>query len=147
MFRATRGGYQSALRVLYAALFPTILLLFACSREKPRIDPVAQSTGSLSAIATRTYGFESLLDWSPIYSSPTLALSNTRVEGLKSLSVSGGGWSSVISRALSKEEAPPSVVGFDLRIPLTQPNSGWFGTVELFIDAPSVGINNQPLGL
>jgi hypothetical protein len=65
---------------------------------------------------------------------------------LKSLAVSGGGWSSFISRALSKEEAGPDIVGFDLRIPTPQPNPSWYGTVELFVNIPSRGVHNQPLG-
>ena len=39
------------------------------------------------------------------------------------------------------------MVGFDLRIPSPQPNPGWFGTVQLFVEIPSQGINNLPVGL
>jgi len=132
----------------WASVILAAFALGGCSREKPGgTESVAQSSEALSVVMTRTYGFESLTDWSAIYSSPTLALSNTRTEGLKSLAVSGGGWSSFISRTLAKEEAAPTVVGFDLRIPTTQPNPTWYGTVELYVDIPSRGVNNQPLGL
>jgi uncharacterized protein YceK len=79
------------------------LVLGGCSREPKRTETLSTSGEALSTVMTRTYGFESLTDWFPYSSSPTLALSNTHTEGLKSLAVSGGGWSSVISRALSKE--------------------------------------------
>jgi hypothetical protein len=120
--------------------------LGGCSREPApsgKTEAVARTESALSTTATRTYGFESLTDWSAIYSTPTLALSTTHVEGTKSLADSGGGWSSFISRTLSKETSAPTIVGFDLRLPTSQPNPDWYGTVELYIDAPSVGINNQ----
>jgi hypothetical protein len=122
------------------------LVLGGCSRAPKRTEALSTSGEALSTVMTRTYGFESLTDWFPHASSPTLALSNTHTEGLKSLAVSGGGWSSVISRALSKEEAGPDLVGFDLQIPTPQPNPSWFGTIELFVDIPSRGVHNQPLG-
>jgi hypothetical protein len=125
----------------------TLLALGGCSRKDGKEDGgLSTSQEALSTVMTRTYGFESLTDWSAYSSSPTLALSNTRTEGLKSLAVSGGGWSSFISRALSKEEPGPDVVGFDLRIPTPQPNPSWYGTVELFVTIPSRGVHNQPLG-
>jgi RHS repeat-associated protein len=124
-----------------------VLCLAGCSRKEGReAGGLLTSRDALSTVMTRTYGFESLTDWAPYSSTPSLALSDTHTEGLKSLAVSGGGWSSIISRALSKEEAGPDVVGFDLRIPTFQPNPSWYGTVELFVDIPSRGVNNQPLG-
>jgi RHS repeat-associated protein len=130
------------------ALLLVGVVLAACSRKAPG---AAESTGTdrtaLSEAATRTYGFESLADWSAIWSSPSLTLSNVHVEGSKSVSVGGGGWSSFVGRKLSNEGNGPTVVGFHLRIPATQPNPSWFGTVQLFVDIPSRGINNQPLGL
>jgi len=133
-----------ALLWLAAAAAP--LLLAGCGRKPTSTEQLGVATAALSTTMTRTYGFESLSDWSAIYSSPTLALSNTHLEGSKSLAVSGGGWSSVVSRTLAKEESPPTIVGFDLMIPSPQPNPDWYGTITFFIDVPSVGINNQPLG-
>jgi hypothetical protein len=107
--------------------------IVGCGREpENRGEPsVARQAEALSTTATRTYGFESLTDWSAIYSTPTLALSTTHVEGTKSLADSGGGWSSFITRALSKETSAPTIVGFDVRLPTSQPNPDWYGTVEL----------------
>jgi len=138
---------RAVARVLGAVCASLALLIMGCSRNDSPGESVAQTQSALSTVMTRTYGFESLTDWSAIYSSPTLVLSNTRTEGLKSLAASGGGWSSFISRTLAKEEAAPTVVGFDLRIPTSQPNPTWYGTVELYVDIPSRGVNNQPLGL
>jgi hypothetical protein len=136
------GTSRAGLLIAQAAL------AFGCLPQQPEHrEELARARATISATATRTHGFESLEDWSPIYSSPLLALSNAHSEGLKSLAVSGGGWSSFISRKLSNEGPAPTVVGFDLLIPLAQPNPSWFGSVQLFVDIPSRGINSQPLGL
>jgi hypothetical protein len=120
-------------------------LLFGCSPDDPA-EPFASNGAPLSATTLRTYDFESLSDWSAVFSTPTLSLSSTRVQGSFSLSVAGGGWSSVRSRDLAKEDVAPAVVGFDLRIPSPQPNPGWFGTVLLFVSIPSQGIQEVQLG-
>lgn len=38
-------------------------------------------------------------------------------------------------------------VGFDLLLPTQQPNPWWYGTVALYLDAPSVGLYNRWIGL
>jgi hypothetical protein len=125
------------------------LAALGCSTDgptAPREEKVTKTSSNLSTITLRTYGFESLSDWSAVFSTPTLSLSSTRVQGSFSLSVAGGGFSSFRSRALVKEDPAPNFVGFDLRIPSPQPNPDWFGTVILFISIPSAGINEVPLG-
>jgi|SRR5687767_2920755 hypothetical protein len=134
-------------RLAGAALIGLALAALGCAQEKaPQpTEQVARNTEALSAITIGPYGFESLSDWSAVNSTPTLSLSTTRVEGLRSLSVAGGGWSSIQSRLLVKEDPSPTVVGFDLRIPSPQPNPNWFGLVQLFVSIPSRSINNLPL--
>ena len=124
-----------------------LLALGACSgRDAASSEAVGTQKQPLSATAVRTYGFESLQDWSPLWSSPTLVLSGTRSEGQASLSLSGGGWMQIQSRALSREDAAPSVVGYDVRVPPSPVNPSWYGTTELSVDAPSAGIWGQFVG-
>jgi len=52
----------------------------------------------------------------------------------------------VKSRALGKEDPAPSVVGYDIQVPSGPLNPWWYGTTELSVDAPSVGIYAQLLG-
>jgi hypothetical protein len=139
------GGWSKALRSA-AVVIAAAAVLPACTSESRPADESARTQEPLSATTLRTYGFESLSDWSAIFSTPTLSLSSTRVQGSWSLSVAGGGWASFRSRAIVKEDPAPTVVGFDLRIPSPQPNPSWFGTVILFVSIPSQGINEMPLG-
>ncbi|HWP08983.1 MAG TPA: hypothetical protein VNN72_24745, partial [Polyangiaceae bacterium] len=86
------GGIVWAVRCVWVGL--ALSTLGGCSREPApsgKAEAVARTESALSTTATRTYGFESLTDWSTIYSTPTLALSTTHVEGTKSLADSGGG--------------------------------------------------------
>jgi len=55
------------------------------------------SNQALSVLTIRTFGFESLQDWSPLSSSPTLLLSTTHSEGQSSLGLAGGGWTEIVN--------------------------------------------------
>ena len=109
-------------------------------------EAVGSAVQALSPTAARTYGFESLQDWTPLWSTPTLSLSGTHSEGQSSLALQGGGWMQVQSRALSKEESAPAVVGFDVRLPPSPVNQWWYGSVDLYVDAPSIGVWAQFVG-
>jgi hypothetical protein len=87
----------------YALCALAVLGIAGCS-EKRADENVGTVAQPLSATTQRTFGFESLEDWSPLWSSPTLSLSSVRSQGEKSLSLAGGGWMVVTSRALTKED-------------------------------------------
>jgi RHS repeat-associated protein len=124
-----------------------LLALAGCSgRDAASSEAVGTKRESLSSSSVRTYGFESLEDWSPLWSSPILALSSTHSEGQSSLGLRGGGWMQIQSRPLSREDAAPSVVGYDVRVPPNPVNPSWYGTTELSVDAPSAGIWGQFVG-
>lgn len=113
-------------------------------------EAVDQRQDALSSVATRTFGFESLTDWSKIWSNPTLALSSAHTQGASALSVRGGGWMSIVSRKLTRADIPeaaPSVVGFDVRIPEHPVNPWWYGSLELYVDSPSAGLWQQFVGV
>jgi hypothetical protein len=109
-------------------------------------ESLGNSSHALSVTATRTYGFESIQDWSPLWSSPQLLLSSLHTEGQSSLALHGGGWMQIQSRALAKEGPAPSVVGYDVRVPNNPSNPWWYGSTELSFDAPSAGIWGQFVG-
>lgn len=63
-----RGGKGWA--VGWSAITFVALWLGACAREpdpQTKAETIGRSADALSTIATRTYGFESLSDWSVIY--------------------------------------------------------------------------------
>ncbi len=128
-----------------AGLALAALAAVGCSPEPAR-ERIGSLEQPLSPIATRTFGFESLSDWSPLQSNPVLSLSPLHTEGAFSLELNGGGWMQVESRKLARESDAPSLVGYDIRIPAAPLNRWWHGTTALFLDAPSVGIFNQFVG-
>ncbi len=117
-----------------------------CSQSDVPREQVGKASQPLSVATTRVFGFESLQDWSPLWSTPVLSLSSTHSEGMASLALKGGGWMQVVNHPLKKEDPAPSVVGYDIRVPQNPVNQWWYGSTELSIDAPSVGIWGQYLG-
>jgi hypothetical protein len=86
-----------------------VLAALGCSNEPLlRTEPLGRLAGNLSATTLRVFGVEQLNDWTAVFSTPTLTLSSTRVQGSWSLSVPGGGWSSFRSRAIAKEDPSPT---------------------------------------
>src|SRR5688572_1511301 len=105
------GGLQFP--VCCACIFVAIGL--GCTVDDSRKNEnIKQHESGLSSAATQTFGFESTANWSPIWSNPTLELSSLHTEGISSLAVSGGGWMSIVSRKLTRQDVPesaPAVVG------------------------------------
>lgn len=93
-------------------------------------------------------GFEQPSQWMSPVGPVTLTNSTTRSQGDKSLSLANFQYVQVRNvTPLTKDTAPvPETVSFDIRIPEQTPNVYWRGAVELYIDAPSVGIWGQYLG-
>ena len=99
-----------------------VAALPGCSRDREAPpDVIAKARLPLSAIATRTYGFESLLDWSAVAPAPALTPSTIRVEGAQSVAVEWRRFLGVSQpRPWQGANPAPSVVGFDLRSPRSQ---------------------------
>jgi len=89
-------------------------------------------------------------DWSVIQSGPaTLAVSSTACQGFRSLAVSSHGYVPVQSVALSSlGSRVGSAIHYDIMLPsqLKQVSPYWYGTTQLFLTAPSVGLNTKYLG-
>lgn len=120
-------------------------LVLACSSqsEEPKGSAIGKSRHAITSVGARVLGFEApVTDWLPLWSSPTVAQSDVeRTEGSAALALSGGGWMSIASPRLSKQGPTPEAITLDIRLPQEQPDPFWFGTVELLLDAPSVGLN------
>ncbi len=131
---------------LNGGLFVALLVLGGCGSGSSSVPERLGTSQQLSVTTSRVYGFESLQDWTALWSKPTLTLSQQHSEGQVSLALHGGGWMQVQSRALSKEGPAPTVVGYDVRIPANPVNPSWYGTTALLLDAPSVGIWGRFIG-
>ena len=103
---------------------------------------VAQSEAALTS-NEQILGFEDLSAWST--SSGTLALSSNHVEGSSSLAVSGLGSATAYVRSvpLSNFSLSTNQISFQIMVPTQQPNPSWYGSVELYVDAPSKSVYSQ----
>jgi hypothetical protein len=100
----------------------------------------------------RVLGFEaaSVSDWSIIQSGPgTLSVSSTASQGARSLAVDSHGYVPVQSVALSTlGSRVGSVIKYDIMLPveLGQVSPYWFGTTQLYVEIPSLGLLNAFVG-
>jgi hypothetical protein len=99
----------------------------------------------------QTMSFESTSAWQ-VQNGSTMS-STDAVGGLRSLSVSAGGWTPLVSRALSSamlrsaaKSSDLTKMSFALRIPTGQPNPHWIGAAQMYVSAPSANVHNAYLG-
>jgi len=95
--------------------------------------------------AVTVLGFEDPSSWS--VSAGTATSSGDAVQGEASLALTGPGWRTFESVPFGP--LPGNVdedVTVELRLPAQQPNPWWYGQVQLYVDAPSVGLYNSYVG-
>lgn len=102
---------------------------------------------------TSVLGFETSGAWA--VSSGTVAqVASPRTQGASALQVTAPqNYTALVSVALSSGLAPlasltdiGATVQLDLQLPTSQPNPNYYGAVQLYINVPSKGVNNQFLG-
>lgn len=136
-------------RVVRAVACSTLLLSGAlgCGGEHSESERLGQSQQAVTTSGARVLGFETpTADWSGLWASPQLVSSTTRTEGGASLALSGGGWMSIASARIAKQGPAPTAITLDVRLPVVQPNPYWLGQAELYLDAPSIGLNEVQVG-
>jgi len=111
------------------------VLALGCSAHSSP-EATAQSEAALTS-NDQILGFEDLSAWST--SSGTLALSSVHVEGASSLAISGLGTATAYVRSVPLQSFTFSTnqVSFQIMVPTQQPNPSWYGSVDLYVDAPS----------
>ncbi|HXI56345.1 MAG TPA: hypothetical protein VNO55_09815 [Polyangia bacterium] len=90
-------------------------------------------------------GFETTSGWS--ITSGSIATSTTHSQGSFSIKTSGVTSASMTSQALGTLAGATSTLAFDIMLPTTQPNSTYFGQIELHINLPSQGVYDSFVGL
>jgi hypothetical protein len=89
-------------------------------------------------------GFESTSGWS--ISAGSLATSTTHSQGSFSIKTSAVTSASMTSQVMGTLSGVTGVVAFDIRLPTSQPNASYFGTVELHVNLPSKGVFDSFVG-
>jgi hypothetical protein len=94
-------------------------------------------------------GFEDASQWNFIFGSTgTLSNSTVTTGGLSSMQVAGNNFQHIRSIDINTDDfsTVTNKLAFDLFIGNNQPNQSWVGQVQLTINCPSAGINNQFIG-
>jgi RHS repeat-associated protein len=103
--------------------------------------PVASSTSDV-------LGFEASADWAfdPSATASIVGLSPNRTQGASSLEVTAQGAARLNSAAVSSIGGSGAMILVDIQLPANQANPSSFGDAQMFINSPSLGINNLSLG-
>ncbi|HEX3019972.1 MAG TPA: M6 family metalloprotease domain-containing protein [Chitinispirillaceae bacterium] len=95
-------------------------------------------------------GFENANLWHFIYGTSGTLTDNSynTTEGDNSMQVGGNNWQQFQSVNLNTDDinATSSNLKVDIFVGNTQPNPWWIGQVQLYVNCPSAGINNQAIG-
>jgi hypothetical protein len=129
----------------YVVLAPLAVSAAGCGQtNKDASGNVAEATttvtSALSTAGARILGFETpLADWTT--TAGTRSQSTTRSEGSFSLGLAGTGSATLQSAPIDSLITVGDSFTVDVTIP-TQQSGATFGTIQLFIDLPSRGLNN-----
>jgi len=93
-------------------------------------------------------GFEALGRWSigQGATASIVGLNSNHTQGSKSLEVTGQNYIPINSVKMTSPGSVAPIALLDILLPIQQGNPNWFGSVQLFVSAPSIGINNAFLG-
>ena len=106
----------------------------------------ATPPGTIPVLGNALFGFEDPSKWSS--SAPIAGNSLRRTEGGFSLKVDGGGYREIKSVAFNTAlfTGVKAKIALDVFVPPLVKQPYWAGQVLLFVNAPSAGINNLPVG-
>jgi hypothetical protein len=133
-----------------AALLAAAALGSAGCKNETSDEHIARSTKAVTgSIVERVLGFENAVgDWKIVDGGQgTLTNATDHTQGEQSLAVTARGYVPIRSATLTSLGTIGDTVQYDIQLPLAQPNPYWFGDTQLFVDIPSMGINNYYVGL
>lgn len=111
---------------------------------------VIHVSGYTPSAIDQIMGFEDVGLWQFIFGTTgTLTSSSVSTGGLSSMQIDGNGWQQIKSVDFNTEDfsAVTNKLAVDLFIGNNQPIPYWIGQIQLNINCPSAGINNQFIGL
>jgi RHS repeat-associated protein len=92
-------------------------------------------------------GFEKLGQWSFSQAGTVVRLNGNHTQGTSSLEVTAQNYAPLVSASMASLGTVGPLVLLDILLPTQQGNPDWFGDVQMFANAPSIGINNAYLGI
>jgi YD repeat-containing protein len=99
-----------------------------------------------TADPTVVLGFEALGQWSFSVGGAVVGLNANHTQGSHSLEVAVQNYQPLVSAKMASLGSVAPLVLLDILLPTQQGNPFWFGSVQMYVNAPSIGINNAFLG-
>jgi hypothetical protein len=102
---------------------------------------------STNACTAPVMDFDTLGTWSfSVPNGAVVGLNSNHTQGASSLEVAPHGYATLVSTAQSSLGDVGPLVLLDILLPTQQTNPFWYGAVQMFVSAPSLGIYNAYLG-
>lgn len=138
------------IRLLLAALCG-IVVATGCSSSDLDQASEPEKIGSASFALTSSQlsdllGFEDRSLWSSTSTNLVLRQMDTAVQGRYSMGIREQGFHFINSVPLTGFPLQNNVVNLSVRLPENQPNSYWYGDIQMYVNAPSVGLYEQYVG-
>ncbi|HXJ19703.1 MAG TPA: kelch repeat-containing protein [Polyangia bacterium] len=90
--------------------------------------------------------FDSLGQWTFSGTGKVVGLNGNHTQGTSSLEVAVQNYQTLVSASLASVPNPGPLLLLDILLPTQQGNPSWYGTAQIYVNAPSAGIYNQFLG-
>lgn len=133
---------------LYLSIPPLLALIAtSCAKEPQDEEPVAQARAALTSVDVM--GFESENSWATTTPGAVLARATTHTQGSYSLLLrpsTANGYTPIASTPLSTLSQVSPILAVDVMLPSQQANPWWYGSAQIYLNGPSIGIYSVFLG-
>jgi hypothetical protein len=146
MLHAMRGGAVNSIALALAALAALTTCNDRTSTPPLEVDLRGQT---VAVDVDRVLGFETpTADWRVVWGgSGAIGTADSPSQGLHALAVAAKGYVAMQSAPLSSlGDRVGGIFAYDLRLPSAQPNPYWYGTTQMYVNIPSLGVNNVFIG-
>lgn len=108
----------------------------------------SSGTCPVSGTTSDVLGFEALADWAFASgaSASVVGLNSSRTQGSNSFEIAVQGSAQLNSAPVSSIGAVSPIILLDIQLPTNQANPSAYGDVQMFVNSPSLGVNQVPLG-
>ena len=106
-------------------------------------------TCPVASVASDVLGFDVSANWAfdPSATASIVGLSSNRTQGVSSLEVTAQGSARLNSASVNSIGSVGAMMLLDILLPTQQANPSSYGTAQMLLNSPSLGINNLSLGV
>ena len=122
---------------------------YGCGQPQRHATPAAISIADVTSNTSTALpnasvlGFETTAGWSVTNGTAVLSSETNHDQGQFSLGVTGQNYIALTSAPLLSLGSPLSTATIDILLPTAQPDPSYFGAVQMYVNLPSEGVNED----